>query len=176
MYDGPISGRSAEDLSPTFVGKLGAGNDSAWRVDLPWWCCLPKLSRSCLPEISLSCSRQSLTGCVVRWKVGPHETPVTTWPGNCHLSYHHCRQDTRHPWTGRTCNLTLRQHKNNDIMFCWYKPDSWRQTSSNGNIFRINGPLWGEPPVIGGLSSQRPVTRSFDVFFDLRLNKRLSKQ
>ena len=24
--------------------------------------------------------------------------------------------------------------------------------------------------------SQRPVTRSFDVFFDLRLNKRLSKQ
>ena len=25
-------------------------------------------------------------------------------------------------------------------------------------------------------SSQRPVTRSFDVFFDLRLNKRLSKQ
>ena len=26
------------------------------------------------------------------------------------------------------------------------------------------------------LSSQRPVTRSFDVFFDLRLNKRLGKQ
>ena len=25
-------------------------------------------------------------------------------------------------------------------------------------------------------STQRPVTRSFDVFFDLRLNKRLSKQ
>ena len=28
----------------------------------------------------------------------------------------------------------------------------------------------------GGLLSQRPVTRSFDVFFDLRLNKRLRKQ
>ena len=27
------------------------------------------------------------------------------------------------------------------------------------------------PPVTGGFSSQRPVTRSFDVFFDLRLNK-----
>ena len=28
----------------------------------------------------------------------------------------------------------------------------------------------------GEFPSQRPVTRSFDVFFDLRLNKRLSKQ
>ena len=29
----------------------------------------------------------------------------------------------------------------------------------------------GNPPVTGGFLSQRPVTRSFDVFFDLRLNK-----
>ena len=34
----------------------------------------------------------------------------------------------------------------------------------------------GKPPVTGEFPSQRPVTRSFDVFFDLRLNKRLSKQ
>ena len=47
-------------------------------------------------------------------------------------------------------------------------------TSSNGNIFRVTGPLWGEST--GGFHSQRPVARSFDVFFDLRLNKRLSKQ
>ena len=45
-----------------------------------------------------------------------------------------------------------------------------------------NGPLCGEftllgnSSVTGELPSQRPVTRSFDVFFDLRLNKRLSKQ
>ena len=32
------------------------------------------------------------------------------------------------------------------------------------------------PPVTDGFPSQRPGTRSFDVFFDLRLNKRLSKQ
>ena len=31
-------------------------------------------------------------------------------------------------------------------------------------------------PVPGEFTAQRPVTRSFDVFFDLRLNKRLSKQ
>ena len=43
-------------------------------------------------------------------------------------------------------------------------------TSSNGNIFRVTGHLCGE------FTAQRPVTRSFDVFFDMRLNKKLSKQ
>ena len=33
----------------------------------------------------------------------------------------------------------------------------------------------GNSPVTGELPSQRPVTRSFGVFFDLRLNTRLSK-
>ena len=33
----------------------------------------------------------------------------------------------------------------------------------------------GNSPVTGEFPTQRPVTRSFDVFFDLRLNKRLSK-
>ena len=37
--------------------------------------------------------------------------------------------------------------------------------------------LWaGNSPVTGEFPTQRPVTRNFDVFFDLRLNKRLSKQ
>ena len=43
-------------------------------------------------------------------------------------------------------------------------------TSSNVNIFSVTGLLCGEFP------AQRPVTRSFDAFFDLRLNKQLSKQ
>ena len=34
----------------------------------------------------------------------------------------------------------------------------------------------GNSPVPGEFPTQRPVTQSFDVFFDLRLNKRLSKQ
>ena len=34
----------------------------------------------------------------------------------------------------------------------------------------------GNSPVPGEFLAQRPVTRSFDVFFDLRVNKRLSKQ
>ena len=34
----------------------------------------------------------------------------------------------------------------------------------------------GNSPVTGEFPTQRPVTRSFDVFFDLHLNKQLSKQ
>ena len=49
-------------------------------------------------------------------------------------------------------------------------------TSSNGNIFRVTGPLCGEFTGPGEFPTQRPVTRSFDVFFDLRLNKQLNKQ
>ena len=51
------------------------------------------------------------------------------------------------------------------------------KTSSNGNIFRVTGHLCGEftgPRWIP--RTQRPVTRSFDVFFYMRPNKRLSKQ
>ena len=43
-------------------------------------------------------------------------------------------------------------------------------TSSNGSICRVTG-----PPVTGEFPAQRPATRSFDISFALRLNKRLSK-
>ena len=49
-------------------------------------------------------------------------------------------------------------------------------TSSNGNSFRVTGHLCGNSPVTIEFPTQRPVTQSFDVFFDLHLNKRLSKQ
>ena len=48
--------------------------------------------------------------------------------------------------------------------------------SSNGNIFRVTGHLCGEFTGPGEFPAQRPVTRSFDVSFDLHPNKRLSKQ
>ena len=54
--------------------------------------------------------------------------------------------------------------------------NNYMMTSSNGSIFCVTGPLCGEFTGPGEFPTQRPVTRSFDVFFDLRLNKRLSKQ
>ena len=53
---------------------------------------------------------------------------------------------------------------------------TYMMTSSNGNIFRVTGHLWGEFTGSGEFPTQRPVAGSFDAFFDLRLNKRLSKQ
>ena len=49
-------------------------------------------------------------------------------------------------------------------------------TSSNANVFRVTGHLCGEFTGPGKFPAQRPVTRSFDVFFDLHPNKWLSKQ
>ena len=70
------------------------------------------------------------------------------------ISFSHCRT---------VCNIRIIQN--------------WpMMTSSNGNIFRVTGPLCGEFTGPGEFPTQKPVTRSFDVLFDLRLNKRLSKQ
>ena len=72
---------------------------------------------------------------------------------------------------------------------CYYIPSDHKflfsfnmMTSSNGNVFCVTGPLCGEftgqrwIPLASEFPSQRPVMQSFDDFFDLRLNKRLSKQ
>ena len=49
-------------------------------------------------------------------------------------------------------------------------------TSSNGNLFRVTVPLCGEFTGNRWNPPQRPVTQSFDVFFDVHLNKQLSEQ
>ena len=50
-------------------------------------------------------------------------------------------------------------------------------TSSNGNIVRVTGPLCGEFTGRRWIPrTQKPVTRSFDVFFHLCLKRQLSKQ
>ena len=53
--------------------------------------------------------------------------------------------------------------------------DHSMMTSSNGIFFASLALCAGNSPVTGEFPSQEPVTLSFDVFFDLYLNKRLSK-
>ena len=48
-------------------------------------------------------------------------------------------------------------------------------TSSNGNIFRVTGPLCGAFTVDRWIPLTKASDTGFDVLFDLRLNKRLSK-
>ena len=54
-------------------------------------------------------------------------------------------------------------------------PDSWwrHQMETFSALLAL---CVGNSPVTGEFPSQRPVTRNFDVFFDLCLNKQLSKQ
>ena len=70
-----------------------------------------------------------------------------------------------HASTGNTNMATTKQSTTQFMM-----------TSSNGNIFRVTDHLCGEFTGPGQFPTQRPVTRSFDVYFDLRPNKWLSKQ
>ena len=75
--------------------------------------------------------------------------------------------------------MTYDSRHHSGLDFIWYVLQTVilpMMTSSNGNIFRVTGPLCGEFTGPGEFLTQRPVTRSFGVFFDLRLNKRLSKQ
>ena len=62
-----------------------------------------------------------------------------------------------------------RRWRNFRFLHTWWK-------SSNGSIFRVTGHLCREFTGARWIPAQRPLTRSFDVFFDPRLNKRLSKQ
>ena len=48
--------------------------------------------------------------------------------------------------------------------------------SPTGNIFWVTGPEFGNSPVTGEFPSQSPAMWSFDVSFDLCLNKQLNKQ
>ena len=58
----------------------------------------------------------------------------------------------------------------------WGRSWCYMMTSSNGNISALLAICAGNSPASGEFLAQRPVTRSFDVFFDLRLDKRFSKQ
>ena len=60
--------------------------------------------------------------------------------------------------------------------FALTEVDLIMMTSSNGNIFRVTGHLCGEFTGPRWIPAQRPATRSFDVFFDLRRIKWFNKQ
>ena len=64
----------------------------------------------------------------------------------------------------------------NNIPSGWYQADCpwWRHQMETFSALLAIGA--GNSPVPGEFPTQRPVTRSIDVYFDLRPNKRLSKQ
>ena len=62
-----------------------------------------------------------------------------------------------------------------------YQTDTWHSARVHDDVIKGKHTprYWsfvrGDSPVTGEFSAQRPVTRSFDFFFHLRMNKQLSK-
>ena len=83
-------------------------------------------------------------------------------------------------WLGHLCiRIFNLDHTEDDLevqFACVHEYLIHMMTSLNGNISALLAHCKGNPPVTGGFHLQRPVTRNFDVFFDVRLNKRLSKR
>ena len=71
-----------------------------------------------------------------------------------------------HIYPSSACLLYVRKLKLTIIWWC-------HQMEKNSVLLALCA---GNSPVTGEFPSQRPVTRSFDIFFDLRLNKLLIKQ
>ena len=76
-------------------------------------------------------------------------------------------------WISRKQNLLVSNTHQQDVLhhpnYAW-----WRHQMETFPV--LLAICTGNSPVIGEFPSQRTVTWSYDVFFDLRLNKRLSKQ
>ena len=90
-------------------------------------------------------------------------TLLTTWC--CHLVCYHCYGVFYA--TNATNRLYYICHEICS-RFAW-----WRQMKTFSALLALCARI---SPVTGEFPSPRPMTRSFAVFFDLRLNKRLSKQ
>ena len=94
--------------------------------------------------------------------------------------YRYCRWDIRQFDTRTTAAnswnsflISVYASSIHVLKLCW-RNSWWRhQMETFSALLAICA---GNSPVPGEFLAQRPVTRSFDVFFDLRLNKRLSKQ
>ena len=65
-----------------------------------------------------------------------------------------------------------RRHGFRTPLYTWWR----HQMETISTLPVVTGLFAGNSPVPGEFPSQRPAARSFDVFFDLCLNKQLSKQ
>ena len=128
-----------------------------------------------------------------RWPVNsPHKGPVTRKM----FPFHDVIMGCHYEWHKKTVVLYLKTSTHAAIFFFNYVRigmvnPALLTTSSINCVLEGHSSWWcpqmetfsalpalcaGNSPVTDEFPSQRPVTRSFDVFFDLCLNKRLSKQ
>ena len=89
---------------------------------------------------------------------------------------HRWRSVTSWMWRLREFRYRLLSCQLHPFSFASTGVETTMMTSSNRKNSALLAICVGNSPVPGEFPTQRPATRSFGVFFDLRLNKRLSKQ
>ena len=101
--------------------------------------------------------------------------------GDCGLCTHRCSTGLSVPSFSYLAKIVNMCHGTFDIQFS--KTDVYCaynvlhiMTSTNGNIFRVTGLLGGEFTGHRWIPRTKAMTRSFDIFFDLHMNRQLSKQ
>ena len=99
----------------------------------------------------------------------------------CHIAYAIAPCDNRVSMVTYVTNMSIISAKCHNILEIsplWMTPsEQWTWWRHQMETFSARLAICaGNSPVPGEFPTQRPVTRSFDVFFDLRLNKWLSKQ
>ena len=77
-------------------------------------------------------------------------------------------------YTGKIAYLYIESATSQSVMFIQILMLWWRHQMETFSALLVI--FAGNSAVSGQFPAQRPVTRTFDVFFDIRLNKRLSKQ
>ena len=112
----------------------------------------------------------------LKWICRHFDEIVTSCIKNCNATISYAASDEN----SVTMTLSFQYSNGHDstLFRLWIAKDSSQlmMTSSNRNISALLSLCAGNPPVTGDFLAQRPMTRSFDIFFDLRLNKRLTKQ
>ena len=106
----------------------------------------------------------SFAECRIRsWAVWDTESPADWIPTHKPIELSRIRRKT---WTQQPVPIMSEHSAHLTLMpigfHNWH--GSGMMMSSNGNIFRVTGPLCGEFTGPGEFPAQRPVTRNFDVF------------
>ena len=104
-------------------------------------------------------------------KKSANSFPLTLCEGNHRSlvdSLHKCNHNCNH----NVSHVVKTMGIDDDVIKWKHFPRYWPYVCG---VHRLLTLCEGNTPVTGGFPSQRPVTRSSGVFFDLRLNKRLSK-
>ena len=106
--------------------------------------------------------RQIILQYNIKWPVWVHG--ASTWSHSFEWNSKYVRRHQTAPLDFLVYNTSYSPH-----IMTWWR----HQMETFSALLAICA---GNSPVPGEFPAQRPVTRSLDVFFDLRLNKRLSKQ